>query len=187
MAAVSSPLNGLLGVAILIVSLAVVLTASGCDETDSVSADVLPVKIAGHTFHLEIAADDAKRMKGLGGRTEITFDGGMIFAFTPSQTRVQSFVMRDCPMDIDILYLDGAGRVLTMYTMKAEPPRNDDGSEGKNGDLDNFKYESRLKKYPSRFPSTFVVELAGGTIQKIGVKEGDQLVFDVASLKRRAR
>jgi uncharacterized membrane protein (UPF0127 family) len=187
MAAVSSPMNGLIGFATLLLLLAVMMCASGCEETDSVNADVLPVKIAGHTFHLEVAADNTKRMKGLGGRTKIPSEGGMIFAFTPSQTRVQSFIMRDCPVDIDILYLDGAGRVLTMYTMKWEPPRNADGSEGKEGDMDNMKYENRLKKYPSRFPSTFVVELAGGTIQKIGVKEGDQLVFDVAGLKRRAR
>jgi hypothetical protein len=77
--------------------------------------------------------------------------------------------------------------------MKAEP-RKPDGSDGKDGELPTGnpdspadRYENRLKKYSSRFPSPFVIELAAGTIQKIGVKEGDQVVFDTAGLKRRAR
>jgi len=164
------------------------LGAAGCDEQEgAVSANVVPVKIAGKTFHLELAADSPTRMKGLGSRTSIAEDGGMLFAFTPGQTTVQSFVMRDCPIDIDIMYLDGAGRVLTTYTMKAEEPRSKDGSEGKEGDLTNFKYEERLKRYSSRFPSPFVIELRAGTIGRLGVKEGDQVIFDTADLKRRAR
>ena len=49
------------------------------------------------------------------------------------------------------------------------------------------KYDERLKKYSSRFPSQFVIELKAGTIDKLGVKEGDQVGFDTTALKRRAR
>lgn len=157
---------------------------AACDEKDTVSDDVAQVKLAGRTFHLQIAADFDTRMRGLGGRTHIDDDGGMIFVFPATQVGVQSFVMRDCPIDIDILYTDGVGRILTMHEMKAEPPRGE--GEGKDGEP-NEKYESRLRKYSSRYPATFVIEVKAGTIKKLGLKEGDLAVFDHAALKKMAK
>lgn len=196
MAPVSGPRGGMIAKAAVVGLSGLVAVLTGCDETDPASADVVPVKLGGKTFYLELAAEDSKRMKGLGGRTHIEEDGGMLFVFPPSQVRVQNFLMRDCPIDMDIIYLDGAGRVLTTYTMKKEPPRAADGSEGKEGEFGTGnpsgtapadRYEQRLPKYSSRFPSTFVIEVQAGTVQKLGVKEGDQVGLDVAALKRRAR
>lgn len=171
---------------------AVVATAAmcGCDDQNAASAKVMPVKIAGKTFYLEVAADESVRLKGLGQRTHIEDDGGMIFAFSPAQSGVKSFIMRDCPIPIDIMYLDGAGRVLTTYTMPPEEPRKADGSEGKAGDWDSKEgqaYDRRLKGYSSRFPTPFVIELQGGMISKLGVKEGDLVSFDISGLKKRAK
>jgi len=171
------------------------MLVGACDETDPAAAKVIPVKVAGKKFYLEVAADDQVRMKGLGSRTHIEDDGGMIFSFTPGQTRVQTFVMRDCLTPIDIIYLDGAGRVLSTHTMPTEPPRAADGSEGKVGEFGTAsgtapadKYEARLTKtYSSRFPSPFVIEVQEGTIKKLGVKEGDLISFDVSGLKRRTK
>jgi uncharacterized membrane protein (UPF0127 family) len=163
-------------------------TLSGCDDKSAAAANVMPVKIKGKTFYLEVAAEDEVRMKGLGQRTHIEDDGGMIFAFTPQQTRVSGFIMRDCPIPIDIIYLDGAGRVLTTYAMVPEEPRKPD--EGAVGDWKSEagqKYDHRLRSYSSRFPSPFVVELQGGMIAKLGVKEGDLVSFDIAGLKRRTK
>lgn len=157
---------------------------AACDEKDTVSADVAQVKLAGRTFHLQIAADFDTRMRGLGGRTHIDEDGGMIFVFPASQVAVQNFVMRDCPIDIDIIYTDGVGRILTMHEMKAEPPRGE--GEGKDGEA-NEKYENRLPKYSSRYPATFAIELRAGSIRKLGLKEGDLAEFDHAALKKMAR
>ncbi|MBX3402602.1 MAG: DUF192 domain-containing protein [Phycisphaeraceae bacterium] len=168
--------------ALCLVCACAALTA--CDEKDTVSADVAQVKLAGKTFHLQIAADFDTRMRGLGGRTHIDDDGGMIFVFPASQVAVQNFVMRDCPIDIDIIYTDGVGRILTMHEMKAEPPRGE--GEGKDGEA-NERYEARLPKYSSRYPATFVIELRAGTMKKLGLKEGDMAVFDHAALKKMAR
>lgn len=162
----------------------------GCDDKNPAAANVMPVKIAGRTFYLEVAAEDQVRMKGLGQRTHIEDDGGMIFSFTPSQTGVQSFIMRDCPIPIDIMYLDGAGRILTTHAMVPEDPRKPDGSEGKAGDWNSAAgraYDKRLKGYSSRFPSPVVIEVQGGMIAKLGVKEGDQVSFDIAALKKRTK
>lgn len=151
------------------------IAPAGCDQ--KAGADVARVKIAGQSYFLEVAATDAVRYKGLGGRTFIEEDGGMIFVFRMPQTL--TFVMRDCPIAIDIIFLDGSGRVIALHEMKAEEPRK----EGETEDA----YNKRLVLYPSRFAAQFAVELKEGSIRKLGVKEGDLLDFDVAGLKARAQ
>lgn len=174
----------------------------GCDGPTrgggtAITGNMAKVVIKGKTFNLEIAADPSTRMKGLGLRTSIAEDGGMVFTFPRSQWGEMGFVMRDCLVDIDILYLDGAGRVLTMYTMAKEAPRGE--GEGVAGDYDlslvvneerlkgDKKYEDRLKRYPSRYRTTFVIELQAGMNAKLGVKEGDLVQMDVEGLKRMAK
>jgi uncharacterized membrane protein (UPF0127 family) len=93
--------------------------------------------------------------------------------------------MRDCPIDIDIIYLDSGGRILAMHEMKAEAPRGP--SEGVPGSTDNMAYEQRLKRYPSKFPAQFAIELRGGTIKTLDIKEGDQLSLNVKRLKADAQ
>jgi len=163
----------------------------GCDQ--SAGGDVQSVKVGGEWFHLELAADPAVRMKGLGQRTVIDKDGGMLFVFRDPIHPQSSFVMRDCPIDIDIIYLSPEGRVLTTYTMKAEEPRKADGSEGKVGDFggtpESDLYEHRLKQYPSRYPTQWVIELRGGRLKelKAPVKEGDKIDLPYEELKKRAK
>lgn len=152
-----------------------------------ISGSVATVKINGQAYKLEIAATDAVRLKGLGQRTSIPEDGGMIFVFPPSQVRVQEFLMRDCPINIDIIYLDGAGRVLSFHEMKAELPRDPAKGEGTIGEIGNAAYEGRLKRYSSRYPATFVIELKEGSIKKLGVKDGDLIELDAPGLKSMAR
>lgn len=149
---------------------------AGCDE--EAGADVAATDIAGETFFLETALDDETRYQGLSGRKHIEEDGGMIFVF-PRSMRL-AFVMRDCSIPIDIAYLDGAGRVLTMHEMQPEEPQQANESD--------WEYEQRLKQYPSRFPAQIAVELRGGRLEELGVQEGDRIhIHDLASLKRRAK
>lgn len=184
-------------------------TPAAGDKPKDPAAPVNPttdVKISGTTYKLEIAATPDVRTKGLGGRTEIAERGGMIFVFPPSQVMVHEFVMRDCPIDIDIIYTDGVGRVLAAHEMKAEPPRgslkDSEGKpiyEGEPGDWDvnnlptrerfdgAVRYEQRLKRYSSKFRSTFAIELKAGSIKKLKVNEGDVVEFDHAALKKMAR
>ena len=158
----------------LILAVTALLTA-GCDE--ETDANVTRVRVAGESFYVEVAADDATRMLGLGGRDHIEPDGGMLFVFPRAEPR--HFVMRDCLVPIDIAFLDGSGRVLTTYTMPIEEPQREGESE--------VAYETRLKRYSSRFPSEFVLELREGTLKRLGVKEGDLVEFDTAGLKKRLK
>ena len=161
---------------------AAMMTMSGCD--DRASADVAKINVGGKNFFLELALTSEKRFRGLSDRTSIDPDGGILFVFPDSQVTVQGFVMRDCPIPIDIIYLDSAGRVLAMHEMKAEPPRDPAKGEGTPADANNVAYNSRLKQWSSRYPSQYVIELAGGTIKTLKLKEGDQIAIDPEFKKR---
>ncbi|HBS28948.1 MAG TPA: hypothetical protein DEB06_05745 [Phycisphaerales bacterium] len=160
------------GVLALAGLLAGLLGGAGCEEQREGRERV---EIKGQVFWLEPALDDATRIRGLSGRMEIAPDGGMVFVF--AQPAQQEFVMRHCLTDMDIAFLDGAGRVLSWYEMKVEEPQRPGES-----DLD---YELRLKRYASRFASQFVIEVAPGTLNRLGVKEGDTIGLDAPGLKAR--
>jgi uncharacterized membrane protein (UPF0127 family) len=115
-------------------------------------------------FKLEVAYKDDTRFKGLSERTEIDEDGGMLFVF-PRKGRLY-FVMRDCPVDIDIIFLDDRGRITAMHEMKAEPPRLPTEPKPAN-ETDPDPYENRLKRYSSRYEAQYALEFKGGTLAKM--------------------
>lgn len=150
------------------------------------------VTIKDKQFKLELAIDDEHRFKGLSGRTEIKPDEGMLFVFT--RPAKQGFVMRDCPIPIDIIYLDGSGRVTAVHKMKPEEPRSEAEKKltapyagAPAWTWTNEQYESRLTQYSSKFAAQFVIELKGDTLDTLKLAEGDQIVLDTAALKKRAK
>ena len=48
-------------------------------------------------------------------------------------------------------------------------------------------YLGRLKRYPSGAPAQFALEVAPGTLEKLGVRRGSRVEFDAAALKPRIR
>lgn len=143
------------------------------------------VTISGKKFKLELVADPVSRFKGLSGRTEIADDGGMLFVF--DRPSIQQFVMRDCPIPIDIIYLDGTGRVVSFYKMVPEPPRTEEEKVLDPRLNANKKYEDRLPKYHSKFAAQFVIELKGNTLDGLTVKINDKFDLDVLRLKKLAK
>lgn len=123
------------------------------------------VMIGGERFTLEVARDAATQFRGLGGRTQIDPHGGMLFVFP--YPRATAFVMRDCPIAIDIAFLDADGRVLAIHEMQSETPRGERESSS--------AYESRLRQYPSGLPALFAIETAGGRLRALGVRGGDKI------------
>jgi len=127
--------------------------------------DSIDVWIHGERFVLEVARDPQTQFRGLGGRTHIDANGGMIFPFaTPRPT---AFVMRDCLVPIDIAFLDSGGRVISIYEMPVEPPRKPDETP--------MAYEARLERYPSGLPASFAIETAGGRLRAVGLRPGDTI------------
>ncbi len=135
------------------------------------------VVIAGETFRLEPALNAEARQRGLGGREKIEDHGGMLFVFRDARRR--SFYMKDCVIDIDIMFLDDRGRITAVHKMKKEPPRREDESVR--------AYERRLKLYPSVRPVRFAIELETGSIERLKLKPGGTIPLDLPRLKKMAR
>jgi hypothetical protein len=135
------------------------------------------VRIGGELFSLEPAFDDAARTRGLMDRDEIPRAGGMLFVFPDAQVR--RFWMENCLVDIDLVFLDPRGRVTATHRMKREPPRRADESED--------AYRARLPTYSSVHPAQFAIELATGSIARLGIRFEDRIELDLARLKGYAR
>ncbi len=135
------------------------------------------ITLSGKPYTLEVARDNAAREKGLGGRAEIPADGGMLFVFDDSQLR--RFFMRDCTIDLDIVFLDPLGFVTAVHTMPKEPPRGTDES------ID--RYLARLKLYSSISPAQFAIELRSGEAAKLGIKPNQRIEHDWKRVRKLTR
>ena len=157
----------------------VLIVAAGAIGQDAKEADAqkkVPkevVVIGEETFKLEVAANTKTRAKGLMGREKIDEHGGMIFIYKRAQ--MQSFWMKNCLIDIDLLYLDGRGRIVSMHEMKKEPARGENESV--------IDYERRLKRYPSRRPAQFIIELQAGSIDRLKPEVGETIELDRPKLR----
>jgi uncharacterized membrane protein (UPF0127 family) len=139
--------------------------------------EVAFVKLGGEAFTLELALDPATRQRGLSGRSEIPRNGGMLFVLPRPQPF--AMVMRDCPVPIDVAFLDAEGRVLAVHEMPVEPPRAPGESP--------FAYEARLPLHPSPAPALFAIETAGGRLREVGLVVGARVGLDAKALVARAR
>jgi len=147
---------------------------TGCDNETS---GTFATQIGDQWFTLEIANDKATRDQGLMFREEIADDGGMIFVFNSDQER--SFWMKNCLVDIDILYIDRTGHILSAYTMKAQPPQEADESE--------VAYEGRIRQnanYLSNGKARYVIELKAGKIRELNLQHEEKLKLDLNRLKQ---
>lgn len=151
-------------------------TAPAPATSSATSPATEQLTIASEVFKLEIAADDASREKGLMHRDHIDPHGGMLFIHP--EPKVQSYWMANCPIDMDILFLDPVGRIVATHKMKAELPKRDDEARA--------EYEARLKLYDSKRPAQFAIELKAGSIERLKLKSGQVIALDLARLKKLA-
>ncbi len=151
------------------------------------------VTISGNEFKLEVANTEETRYKGLSGRASIPADGGMLFVFPARGVQTHGFVMRDCPVPIDIIYLDASGRIVAMHKMVPEPPRTEKEKvltrdpRYPEWTASNTAYETRLRQYSSGFPSQYVIELAGNTLDSLNLKAGQKIELAFDRLKKAAK
>lgn len=132
------------------------LTALIFYKTESV-----PVKFdttgefGGVSLRIEYATTTAAREKGLGGRTNIPDDYGMLFIF-PKEERY-GFWMKDMFVPIDIFWLDDKGQVISMVQ------------------------DAATSSYPNVFyppvPALYVLETAAGFASEHSIATGTPLVL----------
>jgi len=107
-------------------------------------------------IEVEVANTYSERMQGMMYRTHMDNDRGMLFIFEEPEHK--SFWMKNTILPLDIMFIDSAGVIDTIYR-KTTP------------------YSE--KSLPSRKRVQFVVEVNGGWSDKNGVKESDLIEFKV--------
>jgi len=133
--------------------------------------------IAGEEFHLEIAATPEARERGLMERDHLDPDHGMLFIYP--EPKVLSFWMKNCLIDIDVVFLDARGRIVRTHAMKAEPLRRHGEPEA--------EYETRLHNYSSGRIAQFGIELPAGDIKRLKLEPGQWIEMDLPRLKALAK
>jgi hypothetical protein len=144
------------GVAALAAMLLAAL-AVGCNGESSAKPARARVRIGEQVWSVEVMLTRRQHEQGMMGRTRIPEDEGMLFVFPEVQERV--FYMKNCLVPIDLLFISPARRVVRTHEMKVEP--------GMAGEM----------RYPSDVPVQYALEIAGGSIERLGIEVGDEVEF----------
>lgn len=135
-------------------------TASNA-QSANMPAETVPVTITTaqgkHVFRVERARTAAEQEQGLMYRTDLTPDGGMLFApYPPDGTgpREASFWMKNTPTSLDILFIRADGTIARLA--ENTPPFSQ-------------------APIPSGEPVAAILELVGGRSAELGISEGDSV------------
>lgn len=170
---VMNPVRPALPMLIALCALLGALVCGGCSKSSAIVDGKTDVEIDGRVFSCVIVADNATRTVGLGNHPGLGEHEGMLFSFPDAQVR--RFLMRDCTFPIDVIFLDPSGRITAMHHMPVEAPRRDDETA--------YQYDLRLTKYSSRFNAQYAIELLGGTLEQLGLSNGDLIELDTEALQ----
>lgn len=109
-----------------------------------------------HVFDVELAATGEQRMVGLMHRKELAPDRGMLFDFDGEQH--VSMWMRNTYISLDMLFIAADGRIVRIAE-RTEPLSE--------------------RTIPSGVPVRAVLEIVGGTSQRLGIAPGDRVAHRI--------
>ena len=125
--------------------------AAGCKNNGTstkAGLRTVDVTVGSKTLTLEVADTDETRQTGLMRRDSMPRDHGMLFVFPDEETR--GFFMKNTRIPLDIIFLDAAGKVDSVKSMKP------------------YDLSSTLSDGPAKY----AIELNGGMAAKAGVAKG---------------
>lgn len=143
----------------LLSALFALLALVGCDKPAQSDLPTIRLQLGSKSFTLEVADRTDTRTTGLMRRDSIPEDHGMIFVFDREEKL--GFWMKNTRIPLDIVYLDSAGKIVSIKSMKPY-------------DLDTT---------PSDHPAKFAIELNKGQANAAGLKPGMQVNLPALSAK----
>jgi len=135
------------------------------------------LKFFGEEWNTELCLDETSRATGMGARTDFPLNTAMLFAY--SKPDLLSFWMKDCLIDMDMVFVDAEGKISALHEAKRQPLR----TRGQSLDA----YESGLKRYSSNRRAKYCIELPAGTIKRLKPSLGQKIEIDWASIDARAK
>ncbi len=133
--------------AILVASFSLAACAEPAADADTL---IIETRNGPAVFTVELADTPELREKGLMYREELAADAGMLFDF--GETRMVTMWMRNTPLPLDMLFINGEGRILHIAEQ-------------------TVPYSEAIVS--SRFPVSAVFEVNGGTARDLGIEVGD--------------
>lgn len=133
---------------------------------------IIAIEIAGTRYEVELAATNASRMRGMGGRDR--FPAGTAMLFVHDDDMHRNYWMKDCLVAMDIAFLDRQGRIVAMHRMPLEAPQ----AAGERP----ADYHGRLRRYPSRRHARYALEVPYGDLKRLGLRVGQDLPLPRAPL-----
>ncbi len=116
------------------------------------------LQIDNTVFKAEVADNNTKRNKGLGGRTSLGELEGMLFVFDVKDTHV--FWMKGLSFPLDFVWI--SDNKVVDVTENVSPP-----AKGQS--------DASLPTYASKEPVDKVLEINGGSVKKFNIKVGDEV------------
>lgn len=142
---------------LLIVAMCPLLLSACASSQPANELPTVSMRIGSKTYDLEIADTVPTQERGLMRRDSMPSNHGMIFVFRSEKPR--DFWMKDTRFDLDIIFIAGDGRIVSIKTMKA--------------------YD--LTSVPSDGPAKYAIELNAGQAAETGVRVGDILQIPSAA------
>ena len=137
---------------LLVVALLLAAVPAWALETFGTSELTIDTAGGQHKFTIELALSDAQMEQGLMFRRSMAPDAGMLFDFkTPTNVTMW---MKNTVIPLDMLFLDTSGKIIDIHE-RAVP------------------YSTDI--IASTVPARYVIELNGGTVDRLGIKIGDQV------------
>ncbi len=127
-------------------------TVESGEQAQPLDRLIILTKTAEHTFTVEFADTDEARRLGLMFRTELSDDAGMLFDF--GDPRPVSMWMKNTLLSLDMAFIDEKGVIRRIASNTT--PRS-------------------LESIASGVPVVAVLEVNGGTLERLGIKAGDRV------------
>ena len=118
----------------------------------------IQITAGGHTLTTEVATNLAGHMCGLAFRENLPPDHGMLFAYAHDQ--IIGFWMKDTRIELSIAFMDADGKILEIHDMDSRDPG---------------------RRYISRQPARYALEVNRGWFDKHGIGVGNSLEIDLQS------
>ncbi len=113
-----------------------------------------------HDFTVELALTDGQQQQGLMFRRALAPDAGMLFDYK-SPTQITMW-MKNTFIPLDMIFIGADGRIVRIAERTV--PQS-------------------TEIIPSAAPARAVLEVNGGTAQRLGIKVGDKVIADVLGTK----
>ena len=107
-------------------------------------------------IEIEVADEEAERMRGLMDRISMPENAGMLFIFEEEEQR--SFWMKNTYLSLDIIFINSKKEIVSIQTYTT--PKTTTG-------------------IPSELPAKYVLEVNAGFTDKYGISAGDKIDFNL--------